>query len=103
MIGICLVWIEPPIFGGRQSGLKSFLQRWRKVFLDPAAALFFQSFDRFFSFALAGGGLRIALVTEAEKFLPEDQVDVLGKALDQFPCLGKGSSSLEGEVIAKVR
>ena len=53
-----------------------------------------------FSLFVAGHLVRCVFAAEAEIFLVHDDVDVFGKALDEFPCLRKRCAALEGEVLA---
>ncbi len=66
----------------------------------PLAAGVHKCFNAGLALLVARREVWCRIAAETEGFFVHDDVDVLGEALDEFPCLGEGGAALEGEIPA---
>jgi len=68
--------------------------------LHPLAADLHEVFQACLALLVAGSLVRRGITTKPKCFLIDDEINVLGKTLDDLPCLRQRGAALECEMVA---
>jgi hypothetical protein len=90
-----------PAFAAAEAGRHFRAEGGEQAFPDAVLASLLEGIDPA-SLLLAGRGLRIVFVTEAEELAVEGNVHILGKAVDEAIDLRKRGAALENEVFPQI-